>query len=548
MEEALSQAGDRDAAGRVIGGPESRQLDLLHRKLRESEERYRMFVEHALDAIWCLETPLPIDLPLPPEEQARRWLRFGRVTECNDAFAQRVGAKSADQVRGLAVSKLTQHWIARPGDTFLRLAESRYTPQDRIAVEVDGEGEERHLRIGLFGVIGPDIIQRIWIVEQDITRQVIEDKELRESRDLYEAVIRTALDGICILDDDLHIVDCNAALEQLLGGTRGELLGLDARELVVVTRRDGLEPYLGALRSAGGWRGRVGVRCLDGSLRDVELSVRHTPTSGGRYYCFAQDVTHEVMAREAERRREAQMAHIARLSTLGEMASGIAHELNQPLAAIVNYATGAARRLRARGEADDELLRAIDQVGNQARRAGGIIQRMRSFAHKGDGGVIRCSLNQIVEETVGFLGLTSAGRRIRVELDLLAEPDEVLADPIRIEQVLVNLIRNAEDALEGMSSERAPRRPRIMIRTAMGPEPGLLEVQVEDEGPGLSPEAMAHLYTPFFTTKPSGLGLGLSISASIVHSHGGRLWVTPAPRTGACFHFTLAVPYSTIAP
>jgi two-component system sensor kinase FixL len=519
----------------------SHEFDLLTRRLRESEERYRMFVEHAVDAIWCIETPLPIDLTLENEEQARRWRRFGRVAECNDAFARRVGAVSASEVRGWPLRRLHGHWASAPGDAFERLAESRYSPQDRAVIEALPGDRQRHLRVSLFGVLGSDAVQRIWVIEQDITRQVLEDKELRESRDLYEAVIRTALDGICVLDDKLQILDCNAALEQLLGGSRRQLLGFDARALVVLGPSQTLDGYAGALRLARGWRGRVRLHCLDGVQRDVELSVKHTTASGGRFYCFAQDVTQEVAAREAERRREAQLAHISRLSTLGEMASGIAHELNQPLAAIVNYATGVARRLRGRGEADDELLRAIDEVANQARRAGGIIQRMRSFAHKGDGGVVRCSLNTIVEETVGFLGLAGPGRRMQVQLALDVEPDAVLADPIQVQQVLVNLIRNAEDAMEGLPEERAPG---IVLRTTAAVEHGFVEVQVEDEGPGVAPDDLPRIFTPFFTTKPSGLGLGLSISASIVQSHGGRLWVTSTPGGGACFRFTLPVPFA----
>lgn len=531
--------------GRRVGD-DSRQVDVLLRRLRESEERYRMFVELAVDSIWCLECPLPIDLTLPPEEQARRWRRFGRVAECNDVFARRLGATQASEVRGLPLTKLTGHWSEAPGDTFERLALSRYSPQDRQTTEVDpGEGGPRHYRIGLFGVLGPDIIQRIWIVEQDITRQVIEDRSLRESKDLYEAVIRTALDGICVLDDDLRFIDCNDALVQLLGGTRRELVGLDARELLVPGDSSHFEDGVIEMRRAGGWRGRISVRRLDGAARDLELSVRHTATSGGRFYCFAQDVTQELLAREAERRRGAHLAHISRLSTLGEMASGIAHELNQPLAAIVNYATGVARRLRNQSEGDPEVLRAIDQVAHEAQRAGGIIQRMRSFAHKSDGGVVRCSLNQIVEETVGFLRVGSPGRPLRVQLELTAGPNEVLADPILIQQVLVNLVRNAEDALE--EAPETGRAPQIWIRTLSAPGGRQLEVQVQDAGPGLAAESIPRLFEPFFSTKPGGLGLGLSISSSIVQSHGGRLWASSAPEGGACFHFTLSVPYSNMS-
>ncbi len=521
------------------GGRSEREIDLLHRRLRESEERYRMFVEHAVDAIWCLETPLPIDLTLPVDEQARRWRRFGRVAECNDAFARRIGAATAAEVRTWPLARLAGHWTAAPGDTFERLAESRYAPQDRVFIENDGAERERHIRVSAFGVLGPEIVQRLWVVEQDITRQVAEDRALRDSRDLYEAVIRTALDGICVLDGGFRVIDCNAAFERLLSATRVQLLGRDARTLLAPDERDRLRPNLAGLLRTGGWRGRTQLVRTDGVQRHVEVSVQYTDNRGGRYYCFAQDVTDELAARDAERRREAQLAHISRLSTLGEMTSGIAHELNQPLAAIVNYATGVARRLRGRGEPDEELLRAVDQVANQARRAGSILQRLRAFAQKGDGGIVRTALNPLVEETVGFLGLADPGQRARVTLELSASPDAVLADPILVQQVLANLIRNAEDALGPAALAQGPR---IQLWTGPAAEAGFLEVRVTDDGPGVPKDVLPRLFTPFFTTKPSGLGLGLSISASIVQAHGGRLWVVPGPRGGASFRFTLPAP------
>lgn len=213
----------------------------------------------------------------------------------------------------------------------------------------------------------------------------------------------------------------------------------------------------------------------------------------------------------------------------------MAHELNQPLAAVVNYTQGCVRRLRAGRATDDEaLLKAMEQATLQAQRAAEIIRRIRDFMRKEDGQRELVNLNQLVRHVVDMVQHDLRRHGIQVSLDLSEPLAPVRATAIQIEQVLLHLLRNAIEAME-----RTPVEQRsLRIRTEQRSD-GTVEASLQDAGSGLSAEALEQLFAPFYTTKPEGMGLGLSISQSIVESHGGRMHVQGNPAGGAVFTFTL---------
>jgi two-component system sensor histidine kinase TtrS len=237
-------------------------------------------------------------------------------------------------------------------------------------------------------------------------------------------------------------------------------------------------------------------------------------------------------AHEDARRHRDEMEHGARLALLGEMASSLAHEINQPLAAIANYASGCERRLAA-GTDPEGVAEAVHRITGQAERAAGIVKRMRAFVRKRVPEPQTLDLNEPVREALGLFQATAARRGVTASTSLAASLPAVRADRVQIEQVVLNLLKNAADAM----AERPSRH--LAVATAEGQ--GSVEVMVTDNGPGLSPEAREHLFEPFFTTKPDGLGLGLSLSRTIVEAHGGRLWADDAPGGGACFRFTIPI-------
>jgi C4-dicarboxylate-specific signal transduction histidine kinase len=246
------------------------------------------------------------------------------------------------------------------------------------------------------------------------------------------------------------------------------------------------------------------------------------------------DITERRKAEEHEHQRMLELAHVARLGTMGEMATEIAHELNQPLTAIATYSDGCRRLLETGSWDTADLMDAADSIHKQARRAGDIIRRLRKFARKEDPQRLPVGLNELVEGVVQLTALEAGLKDVAVVLDLSGDIPLVLADQVLIEQVLINLIRNAIEIID----EHDCQERRLLIQTWVNGT-GMPEVAVTDTGPGLSDQALVRVFEPFFTTKAAGMGMGLSLSQSIVEAHGGHLWAISNPPQGATFGFTL---------
>ncbi len=258
-----------------------------------------------------------------------------------------------------------------------------------------------------------------------------------------------------------------------------------------------------------------------------------------------RDLLHEMAERrraeETARERQKEMDHVARLSILGEMASNLAHELNQPLGAIANYARGCTRRLEAGTVEAPQLAEVTRAIAEQAERAGQIISRIRNFVRKRASQVEPMDVNEAVHAAVALCEGQARNGNVPITLILADDLPPVLADRVQIEQVVLNLVKNALDATIGTAPGAAGDNHRpVTVRTGRDGE-GRVDVAVADRGHGLSAEARAQLFDPFFTTKPGGMGLGLSICRTIVEAHGGHLWATDNPGGGAVMRFVLPV-------
>jgi PAS domain S-box-containing protein len=247
------------------------------------------------------------------------------------------------------------------------------------------------------------------------------------------------------------------------------------------------------------------------------------------------EITERLRAQEQLRQHQAALAHVLRVSTMGEMAAGLAHEINQPLGAIANFANGIATRLRAGVIQPQALLEAAERAAAEALRAGEVIRRLRDFVRRDDSKHERVDLNGVVREAAHLVESEARRAAIAMRLVLNGGLPEVEIDSIQVEQVLLNLMRNALEAMAGGEASDH----ELLIETAPGAAAGTLEVRVRDTGPGVPPAIADRVFDAFYTTKTSGLGMGLSISRSLIEDHGGRLWMRPNPDRGTTFGFTL---------
>lgn len=367
------------------------------------------------------------------------------------------------------------------------------------------------------------------------------NEKLRIREGHLAAVLGMAPDAIVTIDGDGHIHSFNAAAERLFGYRREEVVGQNVRILMPSPYRDEHDGYLRHYRETGDRKiigtGRVVVgERKNGSTFPMSLDVGEMNVDGRSLFTgFVKDLTERQQSDARLHELRAELVHAARVAAMGEMASALAHELNQPLSAIANYMKGLLRSIQGRSSLDTaQIATALDKAGEQALRAGGIVRRLRDFVARGETDIQVESLSKLVNEAsaLGLVGVQQSG--VKPQISVPQEAGLVLVDRVQIQQVLFNLMRNAIEAMvEAQSSTR------MLLLTARAVDGSLVEISVADTGPGISPEVADRLFRPFTTTKPQGMGLGLSISRTIVEAHGGRLWVEAAEGGGAVFRFTV---------
>jgi two-component system sensor kinase FixL len=352
----------------------------------------------------------------------------------------------------------------------------------------------------------------------------------------FRTILDTLPDALIVINERGLIEFFSPMAEKTFGCSAEDAHGKNIKAFMPQPYRDGHDGYLdhynrtGERKIIGTGRVVVGER-KDGSTFPMELAIGEMLMPSGRYFVgLVRDLTARQMTETRLHELQAELVHISRLSTMGNMASALAHELNQPLSAITNYLKGSRRLLDQKGVDAEGLRDAIDKAADQALRAGDIIRRLRDFVSHGSADLRAEPLAKLIEEASALAMVGASGVRLR--LDLAPDADFVLAARVEIQQVLVNLIRNG---LEAMAESD---RPELTIKTWRR-TPEEVVVSVADTGAGIAPDVAANLFKPFLTTKSQGMGVGLSISRTIVEAHGGEIWADNAPGGGAVFSFTL---------
>ena len=355
------------------------------------------------------------------------------------------------------------------------------------------------------------------------------------------SILDTVPDAMIVIDESGVIQSFSSAAERLFGYAAADVLGRNVSMMMPSPYSEAHDGYVrryletSERRIIGIGRVVVGKR-EDGSTFPMELTVGEMRSRNARFFTgFIRDLSERQKTEARLQELQSELVHISRLTALGEMASALAHELNQPLSAIANYMKGSRRLLEASSDPKAETIRdAIDKAGEQALRAGQIIRRLRDFVSRGESEKRVESMTKLCEEAcaLALVGAKEHGVRVRLQLDPKA--DLVLADKVQIQQVLLNLVRNAIEAM--VESDCKERLLSVSSAPAAG---GMVEIVVTDAGPGIAPEIRTQLFHPFVTTKRHGMGVGLSISRTIIEAHGGRIAAEAGAGGGTAFRFTL---------
>ncbi|TAN60128.1 MAG: PAS domain S-box protein [Magnetospirillum sp.] len=397
----------------------------------------------------------------------------------------------------------------------------------------------RNLLAAAIFALALSAVWSLWAVRRHVLRRLEAEQALRTEHAFRKAMEDSLTVGMRARDLDGRITYVNPAFCRMVGWSAEELVGLappmpywlpedieNAYAIHQAVMRGDAPPdgFEIAFRRKTGER----FHALIYEAPLIDADGRHTG-----WMASVLDITERKRAEELSRQHQEKLQRTGRLITMGEMASTLAHELNQPLSAIASYATGCLNRLAAGDAAAEELAAPINKLAVQAQRAGHIIRRIHDFVRKSEPLVAVCALNDVVEGAVGFLEAEARKRCVRVELSLEPPSPQVDADRILIEQVMLNLARNAMEAMG-----QTPRGRRVLDISVRRTD-GQAQVRVADSGSGIAEDVAASLFTPFFTTKEEGMGMGLNICRSIIESHRGRLWFEPNPEGGSVFLFTL---------
>lgn len=419
-----------------------------------------------------------------------------------------------------------------------------------LRLESIAHASESNIPLRLYGaaivVLAAIVLWTLWSIRRHIQKRLAAEQALQEAHAFRKAMEDSLIVGMRARDLDGRITYVNAAFCRMVGYRAEELVGLlppmpywdpDHRE----EHETQSAQVLAGEATPAGMEARL--RHRDG--RAVYTKFYATPLidAQGRqtgWISAVFDITEQKRIESLQRQQQEQLEQTARLVTMGEMASTLAHELNQPLAAIASYAAGSLHLLQeAQHSPTPPLLPSLTQVltklEQQAQRAGRIIRRVHDFVRKSEPKRRPCRLEEVIEDSLGFIEAETHKRDIRIDKDIPPHLPALLADRLMLEQVLLNLLRNAIEAME----ETPPHERQLTVHASCSG--GELTLRISDRGHGIRPDIAAQLFTPFFTTKPQGMGMGLAICRTIIEFHHGQLRAEANPSGGSTFIITLPV-------
>ena len=513
-------------------------------KLRESEQRYR-YVFDATGVSICEKDFSEVKLAI--DDLRSRGIRdfrsyfatnpdfvehavtLAKTVDVNDVFVRLFGARDRDELLGalhkISVPETREVFV----DVLVAIAEGRTSYEAETVVQ-GLNGERLRVLFAMTFPPPPARLDRVLATLVDVTKG-------RRAEYLAGHVFETSPDAVYIVGKDYTYRRVNPvfarrwrlAAEEILGMRMADLTG---KELFEETYKPNLDRcFAGEEVSFGGWFPTPGgLRYLAATYSPLRPESERVEA----VLAVTRDLTERVRASEALQEAQAELAHVTRVMTLGELTASIAHEVNQPLAAIVADATASLNWLAASPPDLGSVREALDAIVKDGHRAADVIQRTRQLAKKTSPQKARLDVNDVIRDVVPLIGTEMRSHEVSLRIDLAPALPPVLADRVQLQQVLINFVMNGIEAMASVDG-----RARELVIRSQPEDDDHVVVAVQDAGVGIDGEKTDQLFSAFYTTKPNGMGMGLSISRSIIEAHGGRLWATPNPDHGATFHFAL---------
>jgi len=379
------------------------------------------------------------------------------------------------------------------------------------------------------------------IIQRDVTERKQAEIELAISEQRFRTIFDSSYQLIGLLDPDGTLVNANQAALDLGGLSKEQVVGRPFWDTYWWRYSTEVRDRLKAAVMEASQGEPVGyeenVLGADNAIRTIEFTLKPVKNEQGEVVFIipeGRDISDKTRAKEERQRHRQEIAHVMRLGTMGELASSMAHELNQPLAALASYCDAAMALARNLPQPSQQLYDVLERATGQAHRAGNIIRHLREFVGKGKEAVLSLDLDRVIEDLGVLLGSELRTAKVMLEQHLGSQGRKVMANKVQIEQVLVNMVMNSVEAIQGVRTTGG----RVVLRTRLL-EGDAVEVTVTDDGPGIDPGMFDNMFKSFQTSKPSGMGMGLSISRSIIEAHGGKIWADRQRRDGAMFGFRL---------
>ena len=493
-------------------------LDITERKHAEQALRLSEFtLNHCGDAIFWMD-------------------RNGRFANVNNTACRSLGY-SRDELLTMSLNQIDDSFRAEEWpmqwdamkrrrnaaqESFHRTKGGRVFPVEVSADFVDFEGQ-----------------QYICAFARDITERKQAEEALKESEERFRILFQQAADSVVLVDPDTHVLtQFNDIAHRNLGYRRDEFAALKLQDLEILESPRDTKEHIARIQKQGQDTFETQLRARNGEPRDFLMKIRTVSVSGKDYLLgIWHDITDQRRTEAAMRQHREELAHVARLATLGEMAAGLAHEVNQPLAAIVGYADGCLTGLETDSLTRDGVNAALKKISESGQRAGAIIHRLRTLVTKRTPRCAAISVNDAIQQVLALIVSDLRQSQVELQVNLSDDLPPVLADSIQIQQVVLNIVRNSLDA---MSQTNAGDTRILIVRTSASGNQ-VVRVDVRDTGPGFPAAQLDRVFEPFLTTKADGLGMGLSISRSLVEANGGELWLADNSADGATFSFALPV-------